>query len=184
MTECALCGASHQIPVTGRKAIHKEGSRCQTQYHCPMGCRTRNAIVGCFHTGRSARPAEMHQNKIRKVNISETCQGSRVDNCSLRAVQSVTGSSDDTAIKNTARGNISRRKNGLPMTKKKTRVLRFKTLLIYWLILDCNSVIRVWFILNSFIWGLSRSATNINTTANVVARVQVASPLRLPVSPA
>ena len=71
----------------------------------------------------------MHQDKIRKVNISETCQGARVDNCSLRAVQSVIGSSDDTTIRNRPRGNISRRKNDLPMTKKKTRVLRFKTLI-------------------------------------------------------
>ena len=98
-----------------------------------MGCRTRNAIVGCLHTGRRARPAVMLQNKISKVNISVTCQGSRAANCSLRAVQSIFGSSHDTAIKNRPRGNISRRKNGLPMTEEKTRVLRFKTLLYLWL---------------------------------------------------
>ena len=121
----------------GRNAIHNESSKYRTQYQWPMGCRTRNAIVGRFHTGRRARPAVMLQNKISTVNINVTCQGSRVANCSLRAVQSIFGSSNDTAIKNRPRGNISRRKNGLPITDKKTRVLRFKTLL-YFRCVDVN----------------------------------------------
>ena len=105
-----------------------------------MGCRTRNAIVGCFHTGRRARPAVMLQEKHNNVNISATCHGSAVASWSLRAVQLIIGSSHETAIKNRPRGNISRRKNGLPISEKKTRVLRFK--IVAWIDVatsSCNS---------------------------------------------
>ena len=78
------------------------------------------------------RPAMMLQTNIGRVNKSVTCQGSRVANSSLRAVQSIIGSSDDTMSKNKAKGKISRRKNGLPTIEKKNPAIEVKNSKLPW----------------------------------------------------